>query len=80
MTVHGGTNDSVFPQTSARAVANYKQHGGFAINCDTGGSTCGGAPLAPDIWNFFKAHPFGVTPDPWSGGLPLGFSDLCSIQ
>jgi hypothetical protein len=28
----------------------------------------------------FLAHPYGVAPEPWSGGLPAGFSTECEIQ
>ncbi len=84
MTVHGGASDMVivtFSQTSATADNTYKRHGGFVINCDHGGGHCGGASYADDIWNFFKAHPFGVqpSPSPWTGGLPAGFDSHCKI-
>jgi hypothetical protein len=82
MTVHGdpGLEGVNFQGYSATADAAFKQHGGFAIDCNTNAGRCAGAPLAPDIWTFFKAHPFGVDPEPWAGGLPGGFSNLCSIQ
>jgi poly(3-hydroxybutyrate) depolymerase len=78
MAVHG-TSDAFGFAPSTRAVSEYKLHGGFAIECNTGGTTCGGSVLAPDIWKFFKAHPFGVSPEPWAGGLPAGFPSICSI-
>jgi len=52
---------------------------GFAIDCRVGGGICNNAP-AGDVWTFFLAHPFGVQPDPWAGGLPGAFSDKCQIQ
>jgi predicted esterase len=84
MTVHGmkGTDVVVidFSDASALADMTYKARGGFTIDCDTGGGHCGGAGLAGDVWTFFQAHPFGVTPEPWASGLPAGFSSQCKIQ
>ncbi len=84
MTIHGAPGADVvivdFSQTSASADQYFKSRGGFVINCNTGGGHCGGGPLASDIWAFFQAHPFGVSPEPWSSGLPAGFPDHCSIQ
>jgi predicted esterase len=84
MTVHGKKGSDVvvidFADASALADMTFKQKGGFVIDCDTGGGHCGGAPLAGDVWKFFQAHPFGVSPPPWAGGLPAGFSTQCKIQ
>jgi predicted esterase len=83
MTIHGAPGADVviidFSQSSATADMAFKQRGGFVINCNHGGGHCGGAGLAGDIWKFFKAHPFGVSPAPWMGGLPAGFSSQCKI-
>jgi hypothetical protein len=83
MTVHGAPGTDVvivdFSETSATADMAFKQRGGFVINCNHGGGHCGGADLAPDIWAFFEAHPYGVTPEPWAGGLPADFSPQCMI-
>jgi hypothetical protein len=83
MTVHGAAGLDVvvvdFSVASATADAQFKGRGGFVIDCNTGGGHCGGTALAPDVWTFFKAHPFGVAPQPWSA-LPPGFSNLCSIR
>jgi predicted esterase len=83
MTIHGAPGSDVviidFSQSSATADMAFKQRGGFVVNCNHGGGHCGGAGLAGDIWKFFKAHPFGVSPEPWMAGLPAGFSDKCKI-
>jgi poly(3-hydroxybutyrate) depolymerase len=81
MTVHGA-NDMVlvnFVTTSRDADNIFKLRGGFSIDCNTGGGHCGGAALFPAVWQFFKAHPFGVDPWPWAGGLPAGFPSQCKI-
>lgn len=86
MTVHGAPGRDVvivdFSNTSATADKAFKDRGGFVVNCNHGGGHCGGSGLAPDIWEFFEAHPYGVepAPSPWtSAGLPSGFSDQCEI-
>lgn len=76
MTVHGLMGKDVvivdFADRSAIADAAFKMHGGFVIDCDTGGGHCGGAGLAGAAWEFLQAHPFGVSPEPWTM-LPSDF-------
>jgi dienelactone hydrolase len=83
MTVHGKMGSDVvvidFASASASADMAFKARGGFVIDCDTGGGHCGGGGLAGDAWKFFQAHPFGVSPEPWTM-LPAGFSTQCSIK
>jgi hypothetical protein len=83
MTVHGKMGTDVviidFANSSNQADTVFKGRGGFVIDCDTGGGHCGGAALFPAVWQFFKAHPFGVDPSPWAGGLPAGFASQCKI-
>jgi poly(3-hydroxybutyrate) depolymerase len=83
MTIHGSAGVDVviidFSQSSMTADTAYKNHGGFVINCDHGGGHCGGGGLAGDIWQFFKAHPYGTTPSPWKDALPSGFNKACKI-
>jgi predicted esterase len=82
MTVHGAPGLDVvvidFSQSSALADDIFKGRGGFVINCNHGGGHCGGGSLAGDMWTFFKAHPYGVDPHPWSS-LPAGFNSSCKI-
>ena len=68
-----------FSDASATADMAYKQRGAFVVNCNHGGGHCGGGGLAPDIWNFFQAHTFGVSPEPYASGLPMGFPSVCQI-
>jgi hypothetical protein len=83
MTIHGAAGRDVvgvdFSNTSRTADTAFKNRGGFVINCDHGGGHCGGGSLAPAVWQFFKAHPYGVQPKPWTGGLPPGFPASCKI-
>jgi predicted esterase len=85
MTVHGAMGGDTggvldFAATSAEADMLFKSKGAFVIDCNTGVGHCDGAPLASDVWRFFEAHAFGVDPEPWTSGLPAGFSDQCKIQ
>jgi hypothetical protein len=83
MTVHGAPGQDVvivdFSNTSATADKAFQQRGGFVINCNHGGGHCGGGGFAPDVWKFFKAHTYGVSPSPWKDSLPAGFNDKCKI-
>jgi dienelactone hydrolase len=79
MTVHGKMGSDVVVIDFASADTLFKGKGGFVIDCDTGGGHCGGGGLAGDVWKFFQAHPFGVSPEPWTA-LPAGFSAQCTIK
>ncbi len=83
MTMHGEPGRDVvivdFSDTSRTADDQFKSSGGFVINCDHGGGHCGAGGLAPDVWEFFLAHPYGATPSPWSSSLPSGFNSSCDI-
>jgi hypothetical protein len=83
MTVHGAPGSDVviidFSESSMTADIAFKKRGGFVINCNHGGGHCGGGGLAGDIWEFFKAHPYGTTPSPWKDALPSGFNPVCKI-
>jgi len=84
MTVHGKMGSDVvvvdFSSTSATADKAFKDRGGYVVDCDTGGGHCGGSGLAGDAWKFFLSHPFGVEPEPYASGLPVGFSTECKPQ
>ncbi|MFI5306445.1 MAG: hypothetical protein ACHQ53_03770 [Polyangiales bacterium] len=83
MAVHGAAGSDVvvidFSQSSMTLETAWGQRGGLSIDCDHGGGHCGGAGQAPAIWTFFEAHPFGVSPDPYAGGLPAGFDPVCKL-
>jgi hypothetical protein len=84
ITAHGAMGTDVvgvdFSTTSATQTRDVVAKKGFAVNCDHGGRHCG-APgsLIAKQWEFLKAHPFGVSPEPYAGGLPAGFPDYCKI-
>jgi dienelactone hydrolase len=81
MTMHGGSQDWVivsFSDTSETLDSQFKKAGGFVINCNHGGGHCGApADLYNSVWDFFKAHPFGVKPEPYQSGIPSSFPSYC---
>lgn len=83
MTMHGGSQDNVgvsFATTSKSLDTQFKNAGGFVINCNHGGSHCGApAALYKSVWDFFKAHPFGVAPEPYESGVPSSFPSYCQV-
>jgi dienelactone hydrolase len=83
MTMHGGTQDQVivsFAQTSKTLDTQFDNAGGFVINCNHGGGHCGApAALYQSAWEFFKAHPFGVSPEPYESGIPSSYPSYCTI-
>ena len=84
MTMHGAKGRDVvvvdFSQQSLFLAADVAVHGGFAIDCDHGGGHVGaGADVKTAGWQFFKDHPFGVSPEPYAAGLPASFPKYCKI-
>jgi predicted esterase len=84
ITGHGADSTDVVIVNFADASIAYDKdlvaRGGFAVDCNHGGGHCG-APreLAAAQWEFLKAHPFGVAPEPYAGGLPASFPSYCKI-
>jgi predicted esterase len=85
MTMHGLTGVDVvfldFAQQSLAFDALVVGAGGFAVDCDHGGTHCS-APgdLYAAAMDFLFDHPFGVSPEPYESGLPVGFPGYCVIQ
>jgi hypothetical protein len=83
ITAHGGPQDFViisFANSSATLDQDIRDKGGFVVNCDHGGEHCQSPPEVIDAqWQFLKAHPFGVEPEPYAAGLPAGFSEDCQL-
>jgi len=82
ITTHGAAGVDVvgvdFSETSADLTSDVAAAGGFVTNCDHGGSHCGSpSEVRGAQWEFLKAHPFGVSPDPYAGGLPGSFPGYC---
>jgi hypothetical protein len=85
ITAHGAMGSDVvvidFATTSNSLCTNIANKGGFAVDCDHGGGHCASpSALKTAQWTFLKAHPFGVTPLPYEGGLPASFPSYCKIK
>jgi hypothetical protein len=84
MTLHGAQGVDVvivdFSQQSLVLDVDIAKKGGFAIDCNHGGGHIGAPPnLIESGWQFMKDHPFGVSPEPYANGLPMGFPSYCKI-
>ena len=83
MAIHGAAGSDVvvidFAQASQTWENDVKAHGGFAMDCNTGGGHISGPPqICPAIWQFFQDHPFGVKPQPYPP-IPAVFPSYCTI-
>ena len=84
MAVHGAAGrDKVivdFSQTTTTQATDIATKGGFFIQCNHGGGHCASpAALKNAQWRFLKDHPFGVSPEPYAGGLPASFPEYCKV-
>lgn len=81
--MHGGDNDNVIINfgDSSRALGDQiVGAGGFFVECNhTVGHCRAPADLYEKAWDFMKAHPFGVEPEPFAAGLPSDYPEYCSI-
>lgn len=82
--MHGGTADNVIINfgDSSRALGDQiTAAGGFFVECNHMIGHCRApAELHEKAWEFMKAHPFGVTPEPFAMGLPGDYPDYCTIH
>jgi dienelactone hydrolase len=80
MLFFGGPNDTVvlnFKDTQTQYHARLKTQGHYALLCDHNGGHTVPADAALAGWEFMQAHPFGVVPEPWAGGLPGSVPSYC---
>jgi predicted esterase len=81
--MHGGEEDTVyvnFGMTSRSLGDQINEGGGLFVECNHMIGHCLAPPeLYESAWEFMKAHPFGVTPEPLEMGLPDDYPDYCSI-
>ena len=85
ITTHGAMGTDVviidFSTASLNECMDVKAKGGFAVDCNHGGTHCGAPPDDTAAqWQFCKDHPFGVSPEPYKSGLPSSFPSYCVIQ
>jgi predicted esterase len=83
MLFYGGSTDQVsilnFATYSTMFNSALKSAGHFSFLCNhnTGHTVPQDGPAA--AWKFLKAHPFGVTPEPYANGLPPEFPSYCTL-
>jgi hypothetical protein len=82
MGMHGSMDRDVvtinFWTLSRALTTDIASRGGFAIDCDHGGTHAGASTeLRSAAWQFMKDHPYGVAPKPYTV-LPSGFAG-CTI-
>jgi predicted esterase len=81
--MHGGEGDMVyvnFGDTSRSLGDQINDGGGFFVECNHMIGHCLAPPaLYESAWDFMKAHPFGVTPEPYAMGIPDDYPEYCSI-
>jgi predicted esterase len=81
--MHGGEGDMVyvnFGDTSRSLGDQINEGGGFFVECNHMIGHCLAPPeLYESAWDFMKAHPFGVKPEPFAAGIPDDYPDYCSI-
>jgi hypothetical protein len=76
----GGPTDVVVTDNVQAAQDYYdfvSQNGNFTIMCDhNGGHTI--PPEGPAAtWRFFQDHPWGISPEPYSNGMPPEIPGYC---
>ena len=85
MATHGAAGKDVvgvdFSKTTTTFLKDLASKGGFEVQCDHGGGHClSPAEVKNAQWEFLKAHPFGVTPEPYAAALPASFPSYCKID
>jgi hypothetical protein len=78
---HGGPNDMVvlnFKTLQTTYFDKLKARGQFAVLCDHGSGHSVPPEAASAAWRFLDDHPFGVSPEPYAGGLPTELPAYCS--
>ena len=83
MIVWGGVGDTFggfdFNGSSLEFSQSLRNDGHFVVECMHTGAHTPPAEAADMAWTFFEAHPMGVAPDPWLGGLPTSMPSYCRI-
>jgi len=85
MSVHGGPDDVYegvvsFQEPSEHYADLLQMSGRFALLCDHGQGHSVPVSIQASVVQFFADHPWGTTPSPYLGGLPIAFPDgFCVI-
>ena len=81
---HGGVGTDLGGDTLAYAKASYAWEmdnpTAFIVDCDDGGNHGATGPrtaMAPQAIQMIWDHPYGIAPEPYTGGLPAGWPSTC---
>ncbi len=67
-----------FNQNSHTYYSNYQPQGYYTMMCHHPGGHEVDPGVAPVSLQFFTAHPYKVSPEPYANGIPSGFPSYCS--
>jgi hypothetical protein len=78
---HGDNAQDNLGKPTDDYATNTKNAGSLAIVCNDGKAHWDSVRFAvgPNIWQFFKDHPYGATPDAYGGVLPGGWPSYCQV-
>ena len=82
MLFHGGPNDTVvvnFAEQQNKYHEALTAEGHFSFICDHGKGHTVPSDGRAAAWQFLQDHPYGTQPEPYLGGLPVGFPSYCSL-
>jgi predicted esterase len=83
ITAHGSVTQDIdvvyYEATSTDEDLDLASQGGFEVDCPHAFGHCGApSDLIAAQWTFCKAHPFGVSPEPYASGLPSTLPSYCT--
>jgi hypothetical protein len=67
-----------FNQSSHTYFSTYQPMGYYTMMCHHSGGHEIDPMVAPVSLQFFMAHPYKVSPEPYANGIPMGFPSYCS--
>ena len=82
MLFHGGPNDTVvvnFAEQQNKYHEALTAEGHFSFICDHGKGHTVPSDGRAAAWQFLQDHPYGTQPEPYLGGLPVGFPSYCAL-
>lgn len=84
MIFHGGNSDQWhtglnYKHISEKFQNEIQKYGGFAFICDHGRGHTAPMDAVNSIWQFFRDHPWNMSPSPYTKGFPAGIPKYCSL-
>ncbi|MFO0762824.1 MAG: hypothetical protein U0359_40680 [Byssovorax sp.] len=82
MLFYGGPSDQVIINFATATKSYYDDltmEGHFAFTCNHNKGHTVPTDGRDAAWQFLQDHPFGVSPEPYEKGLPMGFPSYCTL-